>query len=104
MGEGFEYDGTWITDRTKSPCGRFDLSPEQADNLYGKEGHRKMRMSDFLELDRNEDGDIINLYAWHHLLTDEQIEQLTDDDWSRYEEYQDELNVLYQQAKEEFGV
>ena len=63
-----------------------------------------MRMTDFLELDRNEDGDIINLYAWHHLLTDKQVERLTDDDWSRYQEYQEELDVLYQQAKEEFGV
>jgi hypothetical protein len=37
MNEGFEFDGMWITDRTKSPCGRFDLSPEQADELYGKD-------------------------------------------------------------------
>jgi len=55
-------------------------------------------------MERNEDGDIIYLYAWHHLLTEEQVEQLTDDDWSRYQEYQEELHVLYQQAKEEFGV
>lgn len=64
----------------------------------------KMRMKDFLGLERNEDGDIINLYDWYHLLTDKQIEQLTDDDWSRYQEYQEELYILHQQAKEEFGV
>ena len=63
-----------------------------------------MKTSDFLGLERNEDGDIIYLYAWYHLLTDKQIEQLTDDDWSRYQEYQDELSILYQQAREEFGV
>jgi hypothetical protein len=33
---GFEYDGVWIEDRTKSPCGRFDLTPEQSDEIYGK--------------------------------------------------------------------
>lgn len=36
MDEGFEFDGIWITDKTKSPCGRFDLTPEQAAELYGK--------------------------------------------------------------------
>jgi hypothetical protein len=34
---GFEHDGLWITDRTKSPCGRFDLTAEESDKLYGKE-------------------------------------------------------------------
>lgn len=104
MQDGFYFGGIWILDRTKSPCGRFDLTPDEADNLYGKEGHRKMRMEDFQDLDRNANGDIINLYAWHHLLTDKQVEQLTEDDWSRYHEYQEELDILYQQAKEEFGV
>jgi len=37
MDDGFEFEGIWITDRMKSPCGRFDLTPEQADELYGKE-------------------------------------------------------------------
>lgn len=63
-----------------------------------------MQQNKFLDMERNEDGDIIHLYAWHHLLSEEQVEQLTDDDWSRYQEYQEELHVLYQQAKEEFGV
>jgi len=35
--EGFEFEGIWILDRTHSPCGRFDLTPEEADNLYGKD-------------------------------------------------------------------
>jgi hypothetical protein len=35
--DGFEFEGIWITDRTKSPCGRFDLTPEQSDELYGKD-------------------------------------------------------------------
>ena len=33
---GFEWQGVWIEDRTKSPCGRFDLTPEQSSELYGK--------------------------------------------------------------------
>jgi hypothetical protein len=33
--KGFEWEGVWIEDRTKSPCGRFDLSPEQSEALYG---------------------------------------------------------------------
>ena len=63
-----------------------------------------MQRSNFVHLPRNADGDIIDLYSIHHLLTDRQVEQLTDDDWSRYHEYQDELNILRQQAIEEFGL
>ena len=33
---GFEHEGVWIEDRTKSPCGRFDLTPEQSEETYGK--------------------------------------------------------------------
>ena len=33
--KAFEHDGIMITDRTKSPCGRFDLTPEESDKLYG---------------------------------------------------------------------
>ena len=37
LDHGFEHEGLWITDRTKSPCGRFDLTAEESDKLYGKE-------------------------------------------------------------------
>jgi len=33
---GVEHEGVWIEDRTKSPCGRFDLTPEQSEETYGK--------------------------------------------------------------------
>ena len=33
--DGFEHDGQWITDRTKSPCGRFDLTEEESLKTYG---------------------------------------------------------------------
>ena len=31
----FEHEGVMLTDRTKSPCGRFDLSIEESEALYG---------------------------------------------------------------------
>jgi len=34
--EAFEFEGVRITDKTKSPCGRFDLTPEQSEKLYGE--------------------------------------------------------------------
>ena len=33
----FEFEGVMITDRTKSPCGRFDLNEEESIDLYGAE-------------------------------------------------------------------
>lgn len=33
--EAFEFEGVTITDRNKSPCGRFDLTPEESKDLYG---------------------------------------------------------------------
>lgn len=33
----FEFEGVMITDRTKSPCGRFDLTEEESIDLYGAE-------------------------------------------------------------------
>tara|TARA_R100000781_G_C4059864_1_gene120637 strand:- start:291 stop:653 length:363 start_codon:yes stop_codon:yes gene_type:complete len=31
----FEFEGVTITNRLKSPCGRFDLSEEESSKLYG---------------------------------------------------------------------
>ncbi len=53
-----------------------------------------MRQQDFRNLKRYPNGDIVNLYNIHHLLTDKQIDKLSDDDWSRVNEYQLELEVL----------
>ena len=53
-----------------------------------------MRQQDFLKLDRYSNGDIVDLYPIHHLLTDRQIDQLSDDDWSRVNEYQSELQMM----------
>jgi len=62
-----------------------------------------MRQQDFRNLKRYPNGDIVDLYNIHHLLTDKQIDKLSDDDWSMVNEYQDELSILYQQAKEELA-
>ena len=50
-------------------------------------------MKEFKQLERNADGDIVNLYNIHHLLNDKQIDSLTDDDWSRVNEYQLDLQA-----------
>ena len=53
-----------------------------------------MKQKDFRELERYPNGDIVDLYPIHHLLTDRQKNRLTDDDWSRVQEYQDELRMM----------
>jgi len=53
-----------------------------------------MRQQNFINLKRYPNGDIVDLYNMHHLLTDKQIDKLSDDDWSRVNEYQLELEVL----------
>ena len=50
-----------------------------------------MRQQDFKQLRRHPNGDVVDLYNIHHLLTDKQVDQLSEDDWSRVIEYQLEL-------------
>lgn len=52
-----------------------------------------MTSKEFRQLKRNADGDVVNLYNIFHLLTDKQIDRLTDDDWSRVNEYQLEFTL-----------
>jgi len=52
-----------------------------------------MTAKEFRQLERNADGDVVNLYNIHHLLTVKQIDSLTDDDWSRVNEYQLDLQA-----------
>ena len=53
-----------------------------------------MTRQDFARLERYSNGDIVDLYNIHHLLTDKQIDRLSDDDWSRVHEYRDELRMM----------
>ena len=53
-----------------------------------------MTQQDFARLKRYSNGDIVDLYNIHHLLTEKQVDRLSDDDWSRVQEYQDELRIM----------
>ena len=53
-----------------------------------------MTQQEFAGLKRYPNGDVIDLYNIHNLLTDKQIDRLSDDDWSRVQEYQDELRMM----------
>lgn len=47
---------------------------------------KKLTDAQFEAIKRNADGDIIWLGDFIHMLSDDQIERLTDDDWQRYDE------------------
>lgn len=65
---------------------------------------KKYTLKEFRGLDRNADGDIINFFDHFLLLKPAQVEMLTEDDWSRYHEYQDELAYELQSLSQEFGI
>ena len=54
-----------------------------------------MREREFSALGRNTDGDIIDLSSVFIKLNNRQVAALTCDDWSRYWEYQEEVERLY---------
>lgn len=45
-----------------------------------------MTTQDFNKLPRNDDGDLVHIDDIIGLLTEKQIEELSDDDWQRYDE------------------
>ena len=53
-----------------------------------------MKQQDFARLERYPNGDVIDLHNIHNLLTEKQVDRLSDDDWSRVQEYQDELRMM----------
>jgi hypothetical protein len=53
-----------------------------------------MKQKEFKNLKRHPNGDIIDFYPIHHLLSDKQVESLSDDDWSRWNEWQDEIRMM----------
>lgn len=61
-------------------------------------------MKEFRNLPRNADGDLTSMYDHFLLLTDKQVDLLTSDDWSRYYDYQEELDYEMAMAREEFGL
>ena len=53
-----------------------------------------MKQKDFKELKRYPNGDIVDLYNIHNLLSEGQVNSLSDNDWSRWNEWQDELQMM----------
>ena len=53
-----------------------------------------MRPQDFKQLERYPNGDIVDLCDIYHLLSEKQIDKLSDDDWSRVNEYNLELDAM----------
>ena len=63
----------------------------------------KLSMKEFNALARNDLGDIINLWEVFHILNSKQVVLLSEDDSSRYEDYQEELRILLNDAYLEFA-
>ena len=55
---------------------------------------KKFTASGFANLPRNADGDIVNLYDVFFRLTLRQVSRLTEDDYSRVDEYEEELRCM----------
>ena len=62
--------------------------------MASKSGYYKLKNADFKKLERYPDGAIVNLSAIFYLLSKSQINRLTGDDQSRYEDYDEELRCL----------
>lgn len=65
---------------------------------------KKYSMKEFKALERNSDGDLCDMFEHFLLLTPKQVELLTSDDWSRYYDYQEELQYEMELCKQEFGI
>lgn len=61
-------------------------------------------MKEFKALERNSDGDLTSMYDHFLLLTPKQVDMLTSDDWSRYYDYQEELEYEMNSLRAEFGL
>lgn len=64
----------------------------------------KYTMQEFRNLPRNEDGDLVSMYDHFLLLEPCHVELLTEDDWSRYWDYRDDMDYELQLARKEFSV
>ena len=64
---------------------------------------RKLTNAEFKALERNPDGDVIDLYGKWIEMTPAQHEKLTGDDSSRLFEYQEEMRCMLADLAAEFG-
>jgi|TARA_R110000744_G_scaffold50958_12_gene109961 hypothetical protein len=62
-----------------------------------------MTNAEFAALDRNEVGDIIDLYDVFFRLTSKQVNRLTGDDESRLDDYNEELAYIIHSEHSEFA-
>lgn len=65
---------------------------------------KKYTMKEFKSLERNADGDLLNIYDHFVLLTDRQVSLLSGDDQSRYDELQEELRCEMAYIYKELGI
>ena len=63
----------------------------------------KLTNAEFDNLPRNADGDIIDLSNASIFITDSQRERLSEDDWSRMIDLDEEMACLMADARAEFG-
>lgn len=59
--------------------------------------------NEFKNLPRNKDGDLIDITPLYFTLPTAQYDMLSEDDTSRYEECQEEMRILREEAKHEFA-
>lgn len=65
---------------------------------------KKYSMKEFNAIPRNSDGDIIDTWEHFPLITEKQHKLLSDDDYSRYENYLEEMRCMMHELELEFGL
>ena len=58
---------------------------------------KNFTMAEFRAIPRNSDGDIIDLFDAYPFITGMQRLLLTDDDWSRMDEYDEEVRCMMEE-------
>jgi hypothetical protein len=74
-----------------------------SDYLNSRDSGKKFTNKEFYNIPRNSDGDIIDLYDAYAFIGNEQREKLSDDDWSRMQEYDEELSYFMVDTLAELG-
>ena len=65
---------------------------------------RKFTNAEFKALKRNSDGDITEDLSMNYIwMTESQLEQLSNDDYSRVDDYREEMSYMMADLEAEFG-
>jgi hypothetical protein len=72
------------------------MTYQELDNMIEKaaQANRSFTDAEFKSLDRNADGDILELASCFFLISDAQKEQITGDDWTRIDEYEEDMRCM----------